>query len=58
MIHIGAGRWVKDLALPPGVYEYCLVVDGCKWMPDPRASETAPNPFGGLSSVLNVAAPS
>jgi len=55
MIHLGAGRWVKDLALPPGVYEYCLVVDGCNWSPDPRASETAPNPFGGLNSVLKVA---
>jgi len=57
MIHIGAGRWVKDLALPPGVYEYCLVVDGCKWAPDPRASETVPNPFGGVNSVLKVALP-
>lgn len=56
MIHMGAGRWLKDLALPPGVYEYCLVVDG-KWRPDPRASETAPNPFGGLNSVLRVSSP-
>ena len=45
--------WVKELALPPGVYEYRLVVDG-KWLPDPQAGETAPNPFGGLNSVLKV----
>ena len=57
MINLGAGRWVKDLALPPGVYEYRLVVDACKWTPDPRATETAPNPFGGLNAVLRVAAP-
>ena len=57
MIHLGAGRWVKGLALPPGVYEYSLVVDGCNWMTDPRASETARNPFGGLNAVLRVAAP-
>ena len=50
----GVGRWVKDTALPPGTYEYCLVVDG-KWMPDPLARETVPNPFGGRNSVLNVA---
>lgn len=56
MIHLGAGRWVKDLVLPPGVHEYRLVVDGCNWMTDPRASETAPNPFGGLNVVLRVAA--
>lgn len=49
----GGGRWVKETALPPGTYEYCLVVDG-EWMPDPRAPQTVPNPFGGRNSVLNV----
>ena len=57
MIHLGAGRWVKELALPPGVYEYCLVVDGCNWAPDSRAGETVPNPFGGLNSILRVGSP-
>jgi 1,4-alpha-glucan branching enzyme len=54
MIALGEGRWAKDLALPPGEYEYCLVVDGRQWMPDPRSRETAPNPFGGCNSVLKV----
>ena len=49
----GGGRWLKDTVLPPGTYEYCLVVDGC-WMPDPAAPETVPNPFGGRNSVLKV----
>ena len=40
--------------MAPGTYEYCLVVDG-KWMPDPLARETVPNPFGGSNSVLKVA---
>jgi hypothetical protein len=31
-----------------------FVVDG-KWMPDPRARQTVPNPFGGRNSVLKVA---
>jgi 1,4-alpha-glucan branching enzyme len=53
MVLLGDGRWVKELVLPAGVYEYRLVVDGV-WMPDPRASETAPNPFGELNSVLKV----
>jgi 1,4-alpha-glucan branching enzyme len=53
MVPIGGDLWVKELVLPPGVYEYRLVVDG-KWLPDPQASETAPNPFGGLNSVLKV----
>jgi 1,4-alpha-glucan branching enzyme len=53
MISLGEGRWMKELALPPGVYEYRLVVDGM-WMADPHASETAPNAFGGVNSVLKV----
>lgn len=56
MISIGGGRWAKELALPPGTYEYCLVVDGA-FLPDPQAQETAPNPFGGVNSVLRVSAP-
>jgi 1,4-alpha-glucan branching enzyme len=50
----GGGRWLKETALAPGTYEYCLVVDG-QWMPDPLAKETVPNPFGGRNSVLKVA---
>jgi 1,4-alpha-glucan branching enzyme len=54
MLAVDRGRWIKDLALPPGTYEYCLVVDRCKWVPDPQARETIPNPFGGRNSVLKV----
>ena len=25
MIRLNDGRWAKELALPPGTYEYCLV---------------------------------
>ena len=53
MIPVGEGRWFKELVLPPGVYEYRLVVDG-EWLPDPRAAETATNPFGEMNSVLKV----
>lgn len=55
MIPLGHGRWVKELKLLPGDYEYCLVVDG-EWRPDPQAGETVANPYGGLNSVLKVAA--
>lgn len=50
---IGSGHWLKETALAPGTYEYCLVVDG-QWMPDPLATSTVPNPFGGRNSVLQV----
>lgn len=49
----GAGLWRNDSELPPGTYEYCLVVDG-HWLPDPLAHESVPNPFGGRNSVLRV----
>lgn len=54
MVRVEPGRWIKELRLPPGRYEYCLVVDGC-WQPDPLAAESVPNPYGGLNSVLQVA---
>ena len=53
MVPLGDGRWAKELVLPPGTYEYRIVVDGA-WFADPLAAETVPNPFGGLNSVLRV----
>lgn len=50
----GVGHWWKETTLAHGTYEYCFVVDG-KWMPDPLAKESVPNPFGGRNSVLRVA---
>ena len=52
--HFGEGHWHKETALPPGTYEYCLVVDG-HWIADPLARETVTNPFGGRNSILKVA---
>ena len=49
------GRWMVAAALAPGIYEYCLVVDG-HWMPDPLAKNNVPNPFGERNSILEVAA--
>ena len=51
---LGDSHWVKELSLPPGRHEYLFVADGF-WMPDPRALEAVPNPFGGWNSVLRVA---
>jgi 1,4-alpha-glucan branching enzyme len=54
MYSAGAGQWLKEAFLPPGNYEYCLVVDG-QWMPDPLAKGHVSNPFGGKNSLLKVA---
>jgi 1,4-alpha-glucan branching enzyme len=53
MIAAGEGRWVKDLALPPGRHEYLFVADGI-WTPDPDSAECVPNPHGGTNSVVIV----
>ena len=53
LIPKGNGRWVGDLAVPPGKHEYLFVVDG-QWLPDPNARESVQNPFGGQNSVLTV----
>jgi len=53
MQFLGNGHWLKEAYLPPGNYEYCLVVDG-RWIPDPLAKGDVPNPFGGRNSLLEV----
>ena len=52
----GEGRWLKEAFLPPGNYEYCLVVDD-QYIPDPLARETVSNTFGGRNSIVRVASP-
>jgi 1,4-alpha-glucan branching enzyme len=49
----GSGHWITELALSPGIYEYQYVVDG-RWINDPQAVKSTPNPFGGRNSVLVV----
>lgn len=53
MISVGRGRWVKELSLPPGRYEYRFVVDG-QWRTDPAVSECVPNGYGDCNGVLIV----
>ena len=53
MVALGDGRWVKEISLPPGRYEYRFVVNG-EWADDPNAKESAPNPHGGANAVLTV----
>jgi 5'-AMP-activated protein kinase regulatory beta subunit len=48
------GRWVVELVLEPGRYEYRFVVDG-QWTDDPLSPAYVSNPFGGLNCVLVAA---
>lgn len=55
MLRLDDGQWAKELALPPGRYEYRFVVDG-EWVDDPAATELIPNTFGTANAVLVVEA--
>jgi 1,4-alpha-glucan branching enzyme len=47
------GLFRVTLEIPPGVYEYKFIVDGT-WVADPDNPETAPDPYGGVNSLLTV----
>jgi hypothetical protein len=55
MIRLTDGKWAKELALPPGRYQYRFVVDG-QWVDDSAATELIPNLFGTANAALVVAA--
>jgi len=47
------GIFETRIALEPGIYQYRFIVDG-RWVEDPDNPRTAPAPFGGVNSVLEV----
>jgi predicted anti-sigma-YlaC factor YlaD len=52
--HMVDGRWVFELELTPGRYQYTFVIDGKKWLPDLSATGIIPDGFGGMNSLLYV----
>jgi len=48
------GIWEFTMGLKPGVYHYNLLVDGKRWLANPRSSTLVPDGFGGFDSVLVV----
>lgn len=47
------GAWTKTVSLPPGRYEYRLLVNG-EWKDDPKCPNRQPNQFGGENCVCVV----
>jgi hypothetical protein len=48
------GIWEFSMDLKPGVYHYNLLVDGERWVANPKSSTLVPDGFGGYNSVLVV----
>ncbi|MGV3711139.1 MAG: isoamylase early set domain-containing protein [Gemmatimonas sp.] len=51
------GAWSITLPVKPGRHEYAFVVDGKRWIADPRAPKARDNDFGKPQSVLVVTTP-
>ena len=48
------GVWSVTVPIAPGRHEYAFVVDGERWIPDPRAPRAAAADFGSANSVVTV----
>lgn len=44
--------WERNFYIKPGNYKYRFVVDGKRWLEDPKNPQTLVNPFGELDSIL------
>jgi len=53
----GDGVWSGRVPVSPGVHEYMFVVDGERWVTDPRAERYSDDGFGNRNAVLAVATP-
>ena len=51
------GAWTITVPLPPGRHVYAFVVNGDRWIRDPRAPEATDSDFGRPGSVIIVQAP-
>ena len=50
----GSGMWSVTVLLPPGTYSYKFLVDRKQKLPDPAATGTEPDGFGGRNSIKKV----
>ncbi len=48
-----SGVWKKTVSLPPGKYEYRLIVDG-EWLDDPQCPNRVSNQFGGQNCLCVI----
>jgi len=48
------GVWSIDLKVKPGRYQYAFVIDGKKWIADPRSEQYVESGFGSKNSILDT----
>jgi 1,4-alpha-glucan branching enzyme len=53
LVRAGDNLWTTTLELPPGEYQYRLLVDG-EWRNPSEANRRVPNAFGSENCVLVV----
>lgn len=53
----GDGVWTGLFALPPGLHKYMYLVDGERWVTDPRAERYVDDGFGMRNALISIAAP-
>lgn len=53
----GNGVWTARVPVRPGIHEYMFVVDGDRWITDPRADRYTDDGFGNRNAVLALAGP-
>ena len=49
-----SGHWTAEVTLPEGRYEYIFLVDGKRWIADPKAETRRPDGFGRVNTVIEV----
>ncbi len=53
LVFVGGRKWIRELNLAPGRFEYRFVVDD-KWVDPPNAKAYVPNPGGGRNAVVEI----
>jgi hypothetical protein len=48
------GKWVIEVKLAPGCYQYQFLVNGTLWSPDPQNPDKIDDGFGGFNSGLEI----
>lgn len=49
-----SGHWTASVEIPTGRHEYIFLVDGERWIADPKATTSRPDGFGRVNTVIRV----